>query len=488
MEYRKDIARSKWLSARGFVIDPFMPEAYRAETDELFELSGLPSYVDKIDILQLMGNFESPGYHFIFAPSGGGKSSLQQRIHLEHEQLVTTSKALVIDYLDHNYSYTRNSVHEHIKRIIRMAEDVAAVKFREVKRQVKDSPVLALKMLVRTCKKLGFSGIYVLVDNLVDIHTFQKIEPLIGETAIFDIKGFVPKFFLPDNFLLIAQSSFPFTKYPPYILTWDRSELLKVLNQRLIACVDPLFITSNTRPVLFLFEEHQNLAAKVEDVLVKLGQIGNAPRLMWQMGNYLIEEHINGKKSSQGDDLISNETFARARLRLFDDLLESKKIIDHRIGSDLNFEHKQIVKVPTGRKPKARIFLCYAEKDEQLVYEDLYQELQARNYQPWMRREVFPGEKRNYAIKSAIEKSDFVIICLSSRSTKERGDFQKELKWAQNKQEEMKNDDIYVIPVRLEKCVVPDDLEQWHADWFIENQRTRLFLAFEEGKTRRRRK
>lgn len=482
------MTRLEWLNARGFVIDPFMPESYRAETDILFEQSGLPSYVDRIDIALLIGKIESPGYRFIFAPQGGGKSSLRRRIHLEYEELVTASKVLVIDYVDHSYSHSRSNVSDHLERIIRLAEDIVAVGMREVKELVKTSPVLALRKLVRICRSQGFAGVYVLVDNL-DGNAFQKISSLLEERAIFSVKGLVLKFFMPENLLLIAQSSFPFDKYPPCVLTWNRNELLKVLNQRLTACFGPqLLITSNAHPISFLFEGYQNLATKVEDTLVKLGELGNAPSLMWQMGNYLIEEHIHDRKSLRVGDLISDETFSKARLRLFDDILKSGRIGNYRFGDDLNFEHKRIVKVPTGHRPKARIFLCCAEEDEQLVYESLYQELQLKNYQPWMRRDVIPGENRDLAIKSAIEKSDFFLPCLSSRSTKERGYFQKELKWALSKQEGMKADDIYIIPVRLEKYLLPDTLAQWPVDWFIESQRAKLFIAFEEGKIRRRRK
>ena len=87
MSNRENSARLDWLMAKGFVRDPFMSQSYYADSDALFDLQGLPTYVESIDTDLLVGNSNAPGYYFIFSQPGGGKSSLRKRIHLEYEML-----------------------------------------------------------------------------------------------------------------------------------------------------------------------------------------------------------------------------------------------------------------------------------------------------------------------------------------------------------------------------------------------------------------
>jgi|GEM_PF-2741137 len=106
----------------------------------------------------------------------------------------------------------------------------------------------------------------------------------------------------------------------------------------------------------------------------------------------------------------------------------------------------------------ARIFLSYARPDLELV-NHLYDKLAADGFTPWMDvKSLLPGEKWRHAIQKAIKQSDFFLICLSNESVNRRGFLQKEIRIALDILDEMLDDDIYLIPVCLEECKVPQTL------------------------------
>jgi len=114
-------------------------------------------------------------------------------------------------------------------------------------------------------------------------------------------------------------------------------------------------------------------------------------------------------------------------------------------------------------RSKAQIFLCYAREDEQTV-SDLYERLLSEGFRPWMdKKNILPGQRWDYVLQNAIIHSDFFLACLSPNSARKRGVLQKEIKQALDIWETKLNSDIYLIPVRLQECSVPDYLSnfQW---------------------------
>jgi hypothetical protein len=132
----------------------------------------------------------------------------------------------------------------------------------------------------------------------------------------------------------------------------------------------------------------------------------------------------------------------------------------------------------------AQIFLCYAREDEKRV-EELYQKLTDSGFKPWMdKKDILPGETWKNRVQEAIESADFVLVCLSTNSIK-RGFVQKEIYFALDMWQEKLEDDIYLIPVRLEDCKVPKRLRefQW-VNLFEPNGWTRLVKAIQVGMER----
>jgi hypothetical protein len=135
---------------------------------------------------------------------------------------------------------------------------------------------------------------------------------------------------------------------------------------------------------------------------------------------------------------------------------------------------------------KRQIFLCYAQEDEEKA-NHLYQELFDAGFKPWMdKKDILPGEQWEFCIPRAIRRSDFFLACLSANSVTKRGYLQKEIKEALDIWDEMLEDDIYLIPVRLEDCEVPERLHdfQW-VNLFEEDGWTRLVKAIRIGVKRR---
>ncbi|MCP4105372.1 MAG: TIR domain-containing protein, partial [Desulfobacteraceae bacterium] len=78
---------------------------------------------------------------------------------------------------------------------------------------------------------------------------------------------------------------------------------------------------------------------------------------------------------------------------------------------------------------KTRVFISCAE-DDILTANKIYADLQKKGIIPWTHKNINPGEKTKFAVKRAMEESDYFLALLSTSSMNERGAFQKELKQA----------------------------------------------------------
>lgn len=137
-------------------------------------------------------------------------------------------------------------------------------------------------------------------------------------------------------------------------------------------------------------------------------------------------------------------------------------------------------------KNKPIIFLSYSRDDQDIV-KDAYNRLLAEGYKPWMDQfDILPGENWERAIRIAITGADFYLIFLSENSVNRRGVLQKEIRTALDTWKGMLSDDIYLIPVRLSVCQIPEEISsfQW-VDLFEEPGWERLLSAIKAGLKRR---
>lgn len=111
-------------------------------------------------------------------------------------------------------------------------------------------------------------------------------------------------------------------------------------------------------------------------------------------------------------------------------------------------------------EPK-RVFLCHSSGDKAQV-RDLYRRLRNDGFGPWLDEEdLLPGRDWSQEIRKAVRSSAVVLICLSNSSIAKTGFVQKEIKYALDVADEQPDGSIFLIPVRLEGCDVPERLRQW---------------------------
>lgn len=110
-----------------------------------------------------------------------------------------------------------------------------------------------------------------------------------------------------------------------------------------------------------------------------------------------------------------------------------------------------------------KIFISYAKED--FIYaERLYNYLEDNGFKPWIDKEgILPGQDWNFVIKKELREANYIILILSDISVQKRGYIQREFKTALDYVEEKLEDDIYLIPLKINNCVVPEKLSrfQW---------------------------
>ncbi|HJQ33434.1 MAG TPA: TIR domain-containing protein [Pyrinomonadaceae bacterium] len=119
-------------------------------------------------------------------------------------------------------------------------------------------------------------------------------------------------------------------------------------------------------------------------------------------------------------------------------------------------------KIQQGEEKKnVRIFLAYQNEDRKRV-EDLFHKLTAKGFIPWM--DVYSAAKGKWEPQGqkAIGESDFFLACFSPGSLrKKQSVFRKELKLALKIQEELFIGEVFIIPVKLTDCEIPEEFWQF---------------------------
>lgn len=121
-----------------------------------------------------------------------------------------------------------------------------------------------------------------------------------------------------------------------------------------------------------------------------------------------------------------------------------------RLGDDGAFE----------LEPEAgpRVFIGYSSTDVARA-KRLSRQLRAAGLRPWLDQEqLLPGQNWPRAIERAIQSADFAIQCFSKPTATRRGFFQKELRLVLEAGSRVPFEEVYLLPVRFEKCNLPDRL------------------------------
>jgi len=119
------------------------------------------------------------------------------------------------------------------------------------------------------------------------------------------------------------------------------------------------------------------------------------------------------------------------------------------------------LKPPYAPCARLRVFLCHASEDKQTIRE-LYKKLINDGFDPWLDEEkILPGQEWQREITSALHESDIVLVCLSTTSVSKTGYVQKEIKDVLDLADLQPEGTIFLIPVRLDSCIVPNRLARW---------------------------
>jgi hypothetical protein len=133
-----------------------------------------------------------------------------------------------------------------------------------------------------------------------------------------------------------------------------------------------------------------------------------------------------------------------------------------------------------------KIFLCYAREDQSQI-EEIYRRLCELSFQPWMDKiDLIPGQRWDREIRNMLKASDFILIFFSRNTIAKHGYVQREFKLALDTLQEMPDDLIHIIPVRLDNCTIPEQFGFLHwCNLFEDDGFERLVQAIYEGLSQR---
>ncbi len=161
---------------------------------------------------------------------------------------------------------------------------------------------------------------------------------------------------------------------------------------------------------------------------------------------------------------------------------------DVRVDGGIHYHYYQPQSPPAGppEKPKdsgnssirckpVKVFISYAREDIDTARR-LYADLKMTGIVPWMDKiDLLPGQNWKFHITKAIRESSFFIALLSSKSLSKRGFVQKELKLALDILGEFSDEDVFLIPARVDDCQ-PEDERLKYLNW------ADLFPSYEAGR------
>lgn len=125
-----------------------------------------------------------------------------------------------------------------------------------------------------------------------------------------------------------------------------------------------------------------------------------------------------------------------------------------------------------------QIFLCYRDDDKPTA-RAIYDNLRENLLDVWFDEEsLLAGGEWRVEIPKAIQRSDVVLLLLSNHALTKEGYFQSEIKLALEVANEKPEGTIFIIPLRLEACEVPQSISKWqYIDYFEEKWFDQLLKA-----------
>ena len=91
----------------------------------------------------------------------------------------------------------------------------------------------------------------------------------------------------------------------------------------------------------------------------------------------------------------------------------------------------------------------------------VYDRLRDDGVVPWLdEKNILPGQDWDAEIRKAVRNSHAILVCLSSKSVNKEGYLQREIRFALDVADEKPDGTIFIIPVKLDDCEIPDRLQK----------------------------
>jgi len=400
-----------WLASHGFVPNPFPSNATRAETDKVLQ-NDETAFVRVPNYGSIRGTLDDPGAHFIFAESGGGKTTVREEIKRYYDGLLgMKNNPQVLSVIYKNFEdlptgdlneddYQQILYRAHVERIIaaillrlfdvwgdkRQSACIRGIKHKRIKKQLQwyltkflnlfpwqfkklqksarmrsylpllhylirvllgalsslvpatgplatalgDIPtyknysklegkfiaVELLSELISLCKEIGYSGVYVLIDNLELGYSeekkyekgFYRIAPLFWNLDIYDISGMIIKIFIPQGMEPFYKQKVRQTRILPVKMEWTRDLIRDVYKRRLRSCWK--VGEDAAEPSLEVLCD-LSLRDKIDQFMIEYGCSKKTPQALIEIGVRLLDEHFYTTERFS-DELISLEAWERA--------------------------------------------------------------------------------------------------------------------------------------------------------------------------------
>ena len=126
----------------------------------------------------------------------------------------------------------------------------------------------------------------------------------------------------------------------------------------------------------------------------------------------------------------------------------------------------------------AQVFLCHSADAEEPVRR-LRERLVADGVPCWLAAaDARTDQDLDRQIVAAVQRSRYVLACVSRRSITDRGYLDEQLRTAVEAADAQPEGATFLVPVRLEPCPIPQRLARWHwVDLFTDHGYERLLSA-----------
>ena len=216
----------------------------------------------------------------------------------------------------------------------------------------------------------------------------------------------------------------------------DAVKKIRTLNYKAICMNYNFGSKSNGHRLLKIIEQYPEIPI----ALMSGYFIGNLSNLQkkYPTVRVTIGKYRDNDKQQEKEELI-NDLF-----EIIPELIKMSNI------NDLKVKNNDVIVEMNEKSQRKKVFISYASEDYEIA-KRLYDDLKSKGAVPWLDREnLLVGQDWRANIPHAIRESSYFLLLISKNSVSKRGYVQKEQKIALELRDEFPENDIFIIPARLD--------------------------------------